>query len=654
MNFARLVSALGVFLVLPASGPIGDAAAQTMATANIEPPFLVERVARRELMPVAYRLPDPPAVAAFDRPDMVPGQYGGQLRILMSRANDVRMMVVYGYARLVTWTHDFRLVPDIAEKVDVKDDRIFTFTLREGHRWSDGELFTAEDFRYWWEDVANNPQLSPLGPPVEMKVRGNLPVFEVLNERTVRFRWDAPNPDFLPALAGAAPLYIYRPAHYLKRFHARYTDPARLAERVARAKQRNWAALHNRLDSQYRNDNPSMPTLQPWVIQTRPPAQRFVFNRNPYFHRVDGYGRQLPYIDQIIMNIADAKIVPAKTGAGEADLQARGLNFSDYTFLKRGEKMHGFRVLLWHTAKGSQFALYPNLNSRDPVWQTLFRDARVRQALSLAVDRHEINQAVYFGLAAKGGDTVLAASPLHRPEYQQAWAQFDLARANALLDAVRLTRRSSGGIRLLPDGRPMEIVVETAGEDTQQIDVLELIRDSWLRIGIKLHSRPSQRELFRNRIFSGDTIMSVWTGLENGLPNPDMSPAELAPTSQQQLQWPKWGQHFETGGHAGEPPADLHAIELLELYRAWRATASTDERRRIWHRMLALRAEQVFTIGIVAGVPQPVVVSTALRNVPAVGVYNWEPGAFFGIWRPDLFWFAEKPAAATPPQRAAR
>jgi peptide/nickel transport system substrate-binding protein len=611
-------------------------------------------VEKGELPPIAERLPATPSIVDFRAPDAA-GQYGGDLTILMSRAKDVRMMVVYGYSRLVAWTPDFRLVPDIAEKVTVKDGRQFTFVLREGHRWSDGEPFTTEDFRYWWEDIANNRELSPMGPPAELLVRGKLPTFEVIDDRTVRYAWDEPNPDFLPALAGAAPLYIYAPAHYLKRFHEKYADPTLLAERVARAGQRNWAALHNRRDAMYRNDNPALPTLEPWIVQTRPPSQRFLFVRNPYYYRIDRNGRQLPYIDRVIINIADPKIVPAKTAAGEAALQARGLHFNDYTFLKRGEKAHGYRVLLWRTTKGSQVAIYPNLNVSDPVWQRLFRDVRFRRALSLAINRHEINQVVYFGLGAEGADTALSGSPLYRPEYQNAWATFDLAQANALLDQIGLTKRDDRGVRLLPDGRPAELIVETAGEDTEQSDVLELIYDSWLAAGIKLHIRPSQRELFRNRIFSGETMMSVWNGLENGLPTPAMSPAELAPTTQQQLQWPKWGQFFETDGKVGEGPDDPQAIELLKLYRQWRAATADGARAAIWHRMLKIWSDQVYSIGTVAGVPQPVVVGDRLRNVPTKGVYNWEPGAFFGIYRPDTFWYgAPAPAGAAPSNPAAR
>ena len=144
--------------------------------------------------------------------------------------------------------------------------------------------------------------------------------------------------------------------------------------------------------------------------------------------------------------------------------------------------------------------------------------------------------------------------------------------------------------------------------------------------------------MFRNRIYAGQTLMSVWSGLENGLPTPDRSPAALAPTAQVQLQWPKWGQHYESSGRLGAAPDLPAARELLALNRRWLAATGRAERRAVWKRMLEIHADRVFTIGVVAGVRQPVVVGNALRNVPLEGIYNWDPGAQFGIYRPDTFW----------------
>ena len=183
--------------------------------------------------------------------------------------------------------------------------------------------------------------------------------------------------------------------------------------------------------------------------------------------------------------------------------------------------------------------------------------------------------------------------------------------------------------------------MQTAGESTERTDVLELIHDSWLDVGIKLYTVPSTREVFRNRIFSGDAVMSIWSGLENGIPNPDTSPAELAPTTKYQYQWPQWGAWYETRGQSGEPPALPAARELVELNDRWAEAASYEERRRIWQRMLEIHREQMFTIGIVNHVPHPVVVNNHLHNVPQKGFYDISPGAYFGIYKPDTFWFDE-------------
>ncbi len=621
-------------------------AAPWSAKASEEPPLIAELVASGDLPPMAERLPETPFVDPLDKPWMRPGRHGGTLRLLMGGSRDVRQMVVYGYARLVGYRPDLTLAPDILEKMEVEDNRVFTMHLRPGHRWSDGAPFTSDDFRYWWEEVANNDQLFPAGPPVVLRADGELPKVEYPSKTMVRYTWPTPNPTFLDELAKARPLYIYAPSHYLKQFHADHADAAELEAKVKEAGVRNWAALHIRQGHLYKNRNPDLPSLQPWINSTRPPSERFVFKRNPFFHRVDKNGLQLPYIDKVVVTIASSGLIPAKTGAGDSDLQARYLRFDNYTFLKDAEKKQDFEVRLWNTGIGSRVTLFPNLNVEDPILRELFRDVRFRRALSLAIDRDEINQAVYFGLGRPGNNTLLSTSPLFDESYLKRWANYDPEQASALLDELGLTERNDRGIRLLPDKRPLELIVESAGESTEETDVLELIRDSWQRVGVKLFTKPSQREVFYNRVFAGEAQFAVSKGLDNGVATPDMSPSEFVPITQDHLQWPKWGQHYETRGRSGEAPNLRPGIELLELYKDWYAAPNTEARTKVWKQILEIHAEQVFTIGTVSAIPQPVVVNRRLHNLPKEGTYSWYPGSFFGSYHLDHVWLEPKDGGA--------
>jgi peptide/nickel transport system substrate-binding protein len=610
---------------------------------SLEAPMLAQRVQAATLAPLPERLPRSPKVVDLQAEGKTAGRYGGTLRMLMGNPRDIGQIPVYAYARLIGYNTRLELVPDLALAIEDVESRIFTIRLRPGHRWSDGHPFTAEDFRYFWIDMVKDPTLSREAVPHEMMVDGELPSFEVLDTHTVRYTWKTRNPMFLPALAGPAPLMIYRPAHYLKQFHARYANAAALAAAVKAEKLHDWSALHTRRQRHRRPENPDLPTLDPWRNTSAPPTQRYVFERNPYYHRVDSLGRQLPYIDRIVMEIAADEVIPAKTGAGESDLQARYIRFDNYTFLKRAEADNGTRTLLWLAARGSQVALYPNLNANDPVWRALLRDVRVRRAMSLAIDRNEINQAACFGLAEPSADTVLPQSPLFRDAYRRAWSAHDPDQAQRLLDAAGLQRRDVDGVRLLPDGRRAEITIESAGESTEEVDVLELVTDHWAKVGLKVHLRTSQRTLFRRRAAAGDTLVSSFYGLNNALPSASTNPQELAPTSGAQLQWPKWGQHHESMTKAGQPIDLPEAARQLALYREWLSAESDTRRAGIWAQMLEHYTDQVFSIGTVNGTRQPVVVSRRLRNVPDEGLYAWEPTANFGVYRPDTFYFIDPP-----------
>lgn len=633
---------LGLFkLGLFTLGALTGSAVCASANGYVEQPYFAEKVASGMLPAIAERVPADPFVVDLAAKDRAVGAYGGTMHILGNKDKSIRYMVVNGYARLVGYNEAYELVPDLLRDVTVDEGKVFTFHLRAGHKWSDGAPFTTEDFRYWWEEVANNEELRPSGPPVFLQVEGEWPQVTILDETTIRYAWSKPNPLFLAELAGARPPFIYQPAHYMKQFHKNHVGEAALAPMIAAEGVRNWAALHNRMDEMYKYTNAALPTLQPWINTIDPPATRYVFERNPFYHRVDTAGHQLPYIDEVVMTIAAGGLIAAKANAGEVDLQSWGLSLSDAAILRKGEETGNYEARLWTTGYAADMALYPNLTVNDAGWRTLLRDKRFRHALSMGIDRRVINDVVYSGFAKAGNIGPLKESPLHHRKRARKFSKFDPKRADRLLDEIGLAWDAKRNFRMLPDGRPLQIVIETDGERPNEIDALQLIKESWAEIGIDVIMRPLDRDILRNRVYAGETMMAAFYGWDVGIPTVQMAPSFLAPVTQDNFSWPRWGQYHQTSGSAGEPVDMPAAKKLMDRYKAWMNAKSDQERHDIWSDMLDIHAEELFAIGLIQSAPQPIVVRNGLMNVPKRAVYSYEPGAQFGVYRPDEFFYAQ-------------
>jgi peptide/nickel transport system substrate-binding protein len=606
-----------------------------------EVPSLADKV-KAGLPPVDKRIPSNPSIVDVFYGGEGPGRNGGDCNMLIANARDTRLMTLYANARLIVYDDKLKLHPDILASYEAKEGREFTLKLRAGHKWSDGHPFTTEDFRYFWEDIANNKELSGSGPSVELLVHGQPPKVDIIDETTIRYTWDKPNPYFIPSQARANPLWLFRPAHYLKKFHIKYTPLEEIAKHAkgGQADKPNWVQIHKRVDVMYYNDNVDLPTLNPWVLTTPPPAQRFIYERNPYYYRIDAKGQQLPYFDRVIFTMAAANLVPAKAGLGESDLQSRYLNMRDYTFLRKSAKTSGVDVRLWEEGSGSQLAFYPNLNAKDDVWRGLNRDVRFRRALSLAIDRDELNQVIYSGLVKPSNNTILPRSPLFKPEYATKWATHDIKQANKLLDEVGLNKRNGLGLRVLPDGRDATIVVEHQSEEASDTDALSLVADHWKKVGIKMLFKPQSLNNFRLRTFSGEANMTAYAGCITVVPSVDTSPKEFAPTALGGLQWPRWGMFYETKGKQGDKCDMKEASQLLDYLEEWENSADEAARHKTWDRILEVNMEQVFSIGTVNGILQPIVVAPKIRNVPKEGYYSFDPGGYIGLYKPDTFWFS--------------
>ena len=415
------------------------------------------------------------------------------------------MMVVYGYSRLVGYDEKLRIVPDILERIENEDEPRLHAAPAPRAPWSDGHPFTADDFRYYWEDVVNNKELSPFGLPQALLVRRQ--AARASRCSTTR-RSATPGTSPIRSSSRCSPGRARCTSTVRRTTCASSTRATSASRRPTRrptaAGSRSWAGLHQKKDEQYRFDNPDLPTLEPWINTTPLPSTRFVLVRNPYFHRVDTAGRQLPYIDRVIVNISRRQAHPGE------DRRRRRRPAGALPALRQLHVPQAEREAqpLPRAAVGEGAGLADGALPEPQRRRPGVADADARRALpprAVARDqppRDQRGRLLRPGAASRT-TPCCERSPLFRPEFRTAWSKFDVKAANALLDELGLAKRDADGLRLLPDGRPMEIVVDTSGESTEETDVLELVRDSWRKVGIALFSRPSQREVFRKRVFSG-------------------------------------------------------------------------------------------------------------------------------------------------------
>ena len=276
----------------------------------------------------------------------------------------------------------------------------------------------------------------------------------------------------------------YHPRHYLEKWHINHNPKA---EEVAKEEGFDtwWEALYAHYWWAPLTDI-DKPTLQPWVL-TETTTERKVFERNPYYWKVDTAGNQLPYIDGVIAAIVDKEVYQLKVISGEADVAYVQTSFEDFSLYKENEARGDYRVIPVPGIYGSEVMFGLNQNDPDPALRTLFQDLRFRRALSLAINRAEINDIVYYGLLVPRQATILPSASFFEEEWAQANAAYDTDGADALLDEMGLTARDGDGFRIGEDGQAVLLLVEySTGELVDPTTTLELVKEYWEAIGLKV------------------------------------------------------------------------------------------------------------------------------------------------------------------------
>ena len=376
-----------------------------------EAPMLAEMVQRGQLPPVKERVPKNPLVV---KPVEEIGQYGGTFRLAHRGSYDVGIMKVnYLVERPTTFRPDMTTIfPHLLEGYDANaDGSSFVLHLREGLKWNDGEALNADDFLFFFNDIALNTDLNPapsfvIGGPDPAKMTK-------VDDYTLRVDFNRPFGIFIENISRHRPV-IYAPEHYLKQFHPDYTSMSEIKKRMDEGDYDRWQDLFGDKDNYV--TNPDRPNCAPWIPQNTINDPIQLYDRNPYYWKVDTEGNQLPYIDHVErILVGDTEAILLKMLAGEIDLE-RGLTWGgmpSYTVVMENRDKGDYRVIAGYWANDSYGTCYLNYENSDPELKKLFNDRRFRIALSVAIDRDELNQLIFEGLGLPNNASVALGPPYY-------------------------------------------------------------------------------------------------------------------------------------------------------------------------------------------------------------------------------------------------
>ena len=603
-----------------------------------EAPTLAELVKAGKLPPVEKRLPEPTELMVI-KPLKEIGRYGGRWRRgFTGPADNENGNRICSTDKLLMWDYTGnKVAPCLAKDWRLSDDgRVATLFLREGLKWSDGQPFSADDFLFWYTDIYQNKELVPT-PIQEITINGKPGRMVKRDDYTVVFEFPDPYFLFVDILAGdtqlgggqatqnsrATFMGAYAPAHYLKQFLPKYSSADEVTRKANAAGFDSWVSYLRFLSNW--SLNTELPVLTPWKTVTPINTPTWRLERNPYYWAVDTAGNQLPYIDQIVMGLAEnLEVLNLRTIAGEYDLQERHVSLPNLPVLIENQKKGNYTVHLDTAQMGSDAALLVNTAyEADPEIARWLTNRDFRRAVSLGIDRDQLNEAFWLGIGTPGSCAPAEEVAINPgKEYRKKWAVLDVKQANAILETIGLTKKDGEWFRLRTDGKGrLRIELMTVGgQFTPFTQIAEMIKQQWVKIGIDADVKETERSLAFTKTNNSEHHILLWsvTGSENIYLFPRLVlPVDPVPMDQHLgMPFARW---YATNGAQGKRPTDPEMVRAMELFRS-AAGKKQPERVKIAQEIWKIICEECWVIGTVGLSPAFMgvrIVKNSMGNIPA-------------------------------------
>lgn len=463
-------------------------------------------------------------------------------------------------------------VPQLAKTFETSADGLtYTYTLREGVMWSDGQPFTVEDVLFTF-GLVYDASLAIGEREMLMNPDGSLPEITKLNDHQVQFKIKTINVLFNGAVGSVKilPKHLWEKSFKDGQFATAMSlseDPAKIVG------------------------------TGPFVIDSYTTDQRLVLKRNPYYYEFDKNGTRLPYLDKVIRVITpDFQADLIKFQNGETDMfEIR--KPEDVDLLKRDEAKGNYTVHNVGTGFNTYYLVF-NQNNRanaegKPYVEAkklkLFSDKRFKQAISYAIDRESIVKTVMNEQATPIYAFTSPANTLwYNPEQKKY--SYDLAKAKELLAEIGLKDTNNDGKLEYEDGTPVAFNIKTNAENNMRIQTCNLLRTDLAKLGIEISLSPIPMNSVSgnlNKDYDYDAILLGWGSAVP--PDPVMSKSVMLSSGQSH----NWNPMQPTPQTAWEKRID-------ELMMQNQSTLDKNERRKIWFEVLNIWGEELPEIMILA------------------------------------------------------
>lgn len=603
-----------------------------------ENPMFAEKVKNGELPPVDKRLPENPLVLM---PYHEIGKYGGTIRgVSRALESGTSEILSWRMVNLVRLSDDLHIMaPNVAKSWKWNNDYTeITFKLRKGHKWSDGEPFTTDDIVFHMNDIIQNKELNPKVPSYWM-VGGKPVEVEKIDNMTFKLKFAKPFPGFFYSSYVSGYFVPWAPKHYLKKFHMKYNGDA---DKNAKEKGfDNWVSYFYVHWNKWKDTLTSspygfgVPTLESHILKVEPSTQRRIYIANPYYFKVDTAGNQLPYINEHYERfIKEKSVFLMEIMNKNIDQKAQSVSLSAFPVLKENETKGNYTVQLPPGQTGADIVF--NQTHKDPVLRKIYGDIRFRQAMSLAINRDEINNVIYLGVA-KPQQAVPLNCPFVTEEDENYMIEYNPEKANKLLDDMGL-RKGSDGIRIRPDGKSLTILWEYSTQFAGD-KLVTLVSAYWKDVGVNIVAKEITTESTRVKGKNNDLDVNMEWDVPyeiNLISEPEMyipPYSDIVPLVG--VPWVNWIR--SNGAQGEEPPAWVK--RLYELAEELPKTAPGTKRyMEIGREMVQINLKNMVIIRTCGERPNPTVVSNRLGNVTEWKIQNYNYRRAYSF-RPDMWFF---------------